>query len=433
MRYLNICLLSILLHSILNAQTTTTTYSEEQSIEEQKIINANSDFYANYEDVRRLWKFGYANFTNHALPITTFTQPRNFNLKGFEAGVEQRIATGISLGLNIRSNLYDANIQQLSSNADQSILSADFNSNLFNVEARWYFQKRKRIQQGLSGNNLSGAYLGLNGAVDNWTLSVNKFQLGEEILHNLDRVKGTNYQTFLAAGWQHQTNGLFYLNLRLGAGFVRSPIDLSTFTLGENGETQLTSTNKWKGVLDYQVSFGINLFGKREIRLPKDYTVLSYFEEGKQLWKIDLLNIVNGFSDKGIQGKIGLEYERKLGSTPFSINPLVEFHYDIPFSEKSPEHQFNFGTEFRYYYNLKRLMQKGWVGNSLFANYVATYVDHSSAYSRPRIGFQYGNQWRLFNKLYLDSKILFDAQTHSAEANGFFNRFGVQYKIGFAF
>lgn len=422
----------IFLHSILTAQIVTTTHSEEQEVDKQKLVDAYSCFFQTYEDVSRIWKFGYSNFTNRALPNTSLTLPRNKNIRNFQMGIEKRIATGISLGLNIQSSVED-NILQVPINDYESVLSADLNSSLINIETRWYFQKRKQIEQNLSGNNLSGVYLGLNGVVDLWYLSLDKIQLGEKDSRGLDSDLGINYQAFLAVGWQQLSKDGSFINFRLGAGILHTTNDLSTLTIEEEN-IQFTSSNKWKGFLDYQVTWGHTLWEKRNAHQPKDCAILEYFEEEKHLWKIDLLNVIDGLSDNGIQGNISLEYERKLGSSSFSINPLAEFYYHVPFSENSSEYQFNFGTEFRYYYNLKRLMQKGLTGNSLFANYLATYIYHSPSISnRPRIGIQYGSQQRLFKKLYVDLKILFDAQTHRAEDNSLFDRFALQYKVGFAF
>jgi len=431
MKKINLSILCIMLYSLLPAQEIVHTI-EVNTPEKQKLVNAYSCFFQTYDDVSRIWKTGYSNFTNHALPNTSLTPSKRVDFRDFYLGIEQRIATGISLGLNIQSD-FSNNILQVPNNDYESVLSAELNSSLYNIEARWYFQKRKQIQQNLSGNNLSGVYLGINGAVDVWNLSLDKFQLGEEVSRDLDRDIGINYQTFLAVGWQQLSKNGSFVNFRLGAGLLHTAKDLNTLNIEEEN-FQFTSINKWKGFLDYQVTWGFTIWEKRAPHEPKDCAILEYFESDNQLWKIDLFNVVDGLSDKGIEGKISLEYERKLGKSSFSINPLAEFYYHVPFSEKSLEHQFNFGTEFRYYYNLKRLMQKGLVGNSLFANYLATYVYHSpSISSRPRIGFQYGSQQRLFEKLYLDLKILFDAQTHRAEDNSLFDRFALQYKIGFAF
>lgn len=433
MRYTTICLLTIFLHPILTGQTVTTTYSEEQEVEKQKLVNAYSCFFNTYEDVSRIWKVGYTNFTNDAISNTSFTLPRKFNIKSIDIGMEQRIGTGISLGGYMRVSTNNS-FQQLPINDYQSILSADLNSSVFNVEARWYFQKREQIQQGLSGNNLSGIYLGLNGGVDIWTLEIKEFQSGEAVVSDFVSTTGTNYQTYLAIGWQQQVKHKGYINFRLGSGLKYSKKDLSSFNLGEDGTFSFTNTDNSKWFLDYQVTWGTTLGGKSKAFPSKDCTVLEYFEEDKQLWKFDVFNLIDGFSNKGMQGKLSLEYERKIGNTPFSINPLAELYYSIPFSENQKDHQFNFGTELRYYFSLKRQIQKGLTGNGLFASYVATHIYHAPETSnRPRIGLQIGGQTRLFKKLYFDGKVLFDTQTHSTEDNGLLDRLSLQYKIGFAF
>ena len=226
-----------------------------------------------------------------------------------------------------RSSVED-NILQVPINDYESVLSADLNSSLINIETRWYFQKRKQIEQNLSGNNLSGVYLGLNGVVDLWYLSLDKIQLGEKDSRGLDSDLGINYQAFLAVGWQQLSKDGSFINFRLGAGILHTTNDLSTLTIEEEN-IQFTSSNKWKGFLDYQVTWGHTLWEKRNAHQPKDCAILEYFEEEKHLWKINLLNVIDGLSDNGIQGNISLEYERKLGSSSFSINPLAEFYLSL--------------------------------------------------------------------------------------------------------
>ena len=144
-------------------------------------------------------------------------------------------------------------------------------------------------------------------------------------------------------------------------------------------------------------------------------------------------------SDKAIAGSISIEYERKLGKSPLSINPFLSLAYTVAFKEESMNSsQLMVGTNIRYYYNLKKRIRKGKTGDNLFANYVGARVAYLPKDAEELFygyGIMWGLQRRLFKNLYVDYQLGFLLQSNFKpipETQGSGSSFG-GLKIGLAF
>lgn len=284
------------------------------------------------------------------------------------------------------------------------------------------FQQKKHIRKGLSGDNFSGYYIGLKGEIDNWKLT--------NFNNNL-KIKGKNYNVFLVGGIQQQFGRNGFASIRLGAGKSWQDKDISSLSLDQNGAL-IPLAKRSNYFIDYRVSFGW-AFGSKSSYSPKDCSILQYYKEEKSMWKFDLYNIIQELSNQLVKGKLSVEYEQKIGNTPFSVNPVVELEYNFLFNNPYTFTQFHIGGELRYYYNLKKRIREGKTGNNLSANYVALALVPNQ-YSVV-LGPVWGIQRRLYGKMFLDFKLGYNAANHFKDnfdglgSGEFFSKF----KIGLAF
>jgi len=378
---------------------------EEQDEETQKLVNKYECFFRTMEDQNRLFKIGFSTFSRVQGIISNDFLASS---AGLEVGLEQRVATGYSFQFKSHISGYTFSHFLESPDLVEPILDL---SNIFTIrnslELRKYFGKKQQIHQGLSGNNLSGFYMGLQGEISNWTVSTIGI-VGEEVLYTFN---GQNKSLALTGGWQYQFGKKGFINFHILAGNNWQDQKLTLLRFDGDGQVQpLPAIQNW--FFDYRLSFGW-AFGRKKEYAPADCSIIQYFEEERSMWKFDLLNLLANISDKAIAGSASIEYERKIGNLPFSINPFVSATYTLAFDKESDSSvSFVTGSDFRYYYNLKN-------SDNLSYGY----------------GLMWGFQRRLFKSLYVDYQIGYQARTNfetapNSETLGDF--FG-QFKIGVAF
>ena len=413
MRYLTFFFLLFFFPSI-DAQNINNSI-EFSTHQKQKLVNRYSCFFKTMEDQKRLFRIGLSSYSRVPGIVSRDLQPISW---GVEIGVEQRIFKGFSINYSGRVNSISFFHLVDQSDLEEPIL--DF-SNLVSfrnsIGFKKYINKQKQIEQGLSGNNLSGFYIGVQGEINHWNLYLpGAFVIIDEewLIGNQFSVKGRNTNLILTGGWQQQfaKNGFINFNLNVGRTWQSKKLDLLRYD--ENDQLQpLPSAKKW--LVDYRLSFGW-AFGKKKSYNPTDCSILQYFEEEKYLWKFDLLNAVRHISDKAIAGSISVEFEQKLGNAPFSINPFLRLPYTLVFDKESTSFlSVVAGTEFRYYYNLKKRIRQGKTGNNLFANYFGTkleYITNTTDNLPYGYGIMWGLQRRLFNKVYFDWNIGYQRHTN---------------------
>ena len=412
----------------LQAQTTT-TFQEVGSLEKQKLVNKYSCFFKTMEDQNRFFKVGLTTFSNPIFDVIPFDF-HGTNINGLELGIEQKIKTGFSLNYNINLNT----IRVVNTNGESS---SDIKFNILEIlsvknaiEGRWYFSKKKNILKGLSGNNLSGFYIGLKGEIDNWRiLTVDSGRTRDELNTS---IKGRNINGIITTGWQQQFSKNGYIDFSIFGGKSWQSKDISTFTFDESGAlSPLSPRENW--FLDYRISLGF-AFGSKSNYDPKDCSILQYFDEEKSMLKIDLFNIFQTINTSGIGGKLSTEFEHKLGKSSFSLSLSSEIDYQVGFTTSQASTELSFGSELRYYYNLKKRIRKGKTGNNLSANYFGFYINRSiGEYGEWTNGPVWGMQRRLFKSLYTDFRIGYNDFFGDIADGLDSGEFTGNIKIGFAF
>ena len=414
----------------LQAQTIT-NFQEVGSPEKQKLVNKYSCFFKTMEDQNRLFKVGLTTSSNPIFDVIPFDF-YGTNIKGLELGIEQKIKTGFSLNYNINLNA----IRVINTNGE-AIFSSDLRLNILEIlsiknaiEGRWYFNKKKNILKDLSGNNLSGFYIGLKGEIDNWRiLTVDSGRTRDELNTS---VKGRNINGIITSGWQQQFSKNGYIDFSIFGGKSWQSKDIAAFTFEESGAlSPLSPRENW--FLDYRVSLGFT-FGSKSNYDPKDCSILQYFDEEKSMLKIDLFNIFQTISTYGIGGKLSTEFEQKLGKSSFSLSLSSEIDYQIGFKTSQAIADLSFGSELRYYYNLKKRIRKGKTGNNLSANYFGYYINRELGdYGEWTNGPVWGMQRRLFKNLYTDFKIGYNYFLEDIADGLDSDEFTAKIKVGFAF
>jgi hypothetical protein len=221
------------------------------------------------------------------------------------------------------------------------------------IAPRWYYQMRKKIKEGKSGNHLSGNYFSTGLVYQRNTVSA-------------------NWLTFFGEwGFQRRYLANGFLDFGLRAGYS-NPLDSGTegsFTLGSN--------------VNIGIAFAKDRQGLDDSRLCD---VFKCYEAERRLFKVNIFQLFNSiFIDdvQSIRSTIELGYEEKIGNSPFSIAA----HIAGTFSRSKNQdffrtRGFTLTTRIgpRYYYNLKRQIAKGNSGNGLSANYFALefITDHAS-------------------------------------------------------
>lgn len=423
---------------LLSAQESVNTV-EFNPPQEQKLVNKYSCFFKTMENQNRLFKIGINSSSNNLFNksySSNFNQVININ--SLELGFEQKIKTGISFtytsNLSLSSIIHEIKHPKLEVQGTQRFNEL---SNIFMVrnaiESRWYFNKRKKLQKGVSGNNLSGYYLGIKGEMDNWRkLGGYEGTINGVYLDQRDPIIGRNFNALITGGLQQQFGKNGYININLGAGRSWQSKDIGVLSYNEEG--QLNPFEKRKNwFIDYRVSYGW-AFGGKSSYAPKDCSILQFFEEEKRLFKVDLFNTLQRISNVGIGGTLYTEYEQKLGKSSFSLSLTSELNYHIDFQYSSIFLEFALGSELRYYYNLKKRIRKGKTGNNLSANYFGVSIKKElGEYGELVYSPMWGMQRKLFKNLYTDIKIGYN-NIHEDILDGLDSgEFTGTLKIGFAF
>lgn len=303
----------------------------------------------------------------------------------FKVGVEKRVIPSFTLNLGIDQSAYETQEVTLNRFGIQSSL-----------EARWYYRLNKRIKNNKVARNMSDNYIAL----------------GFGYTH-LFREKENNFVS-LYAKWGLQRRFLKHghadIGIKAGVGY----------TLNKNYSPFL--------VFNTFVDLGL-AFTKDRYKLDHEKLcpVLKCYEADKFIIKSNLSSLfsVSLFKyHKLIDIAPHIAFERKIGSSAFSINTELQavFSYSENYSESnnkyyvSTDWRVRLLLEGRWYYNLKRRVLKGKTGNGLSSNYIA--LGGSYSYNKPYLcrsgSFKHNvyiiTGWqRLFSKhLYFDISVGFE-------------------------
>ncbi len=312
-------------------------------------------------------------------------------LTSLNGAIEKRIAPSFTLDLHVEFGQYEILEGGGFVNGIQSSL-----------ETRWYYRLNKRVKNNKLARNMSDNYLSLGMAYTHIfeNSGYYSFETGEK----------ESYLLSLYAKWGLQRrfmkNGHADMGIKAGVGF----------TLKENNSSFL--------MFSTFVNLGL-AFTKDRYTLDREKLcpVLKCYDGDNFIIKSNLSSLfsISLFKyDKTIFIEPHIAFERKIGSTAFSINTelLSFFHdrnrYSIP--NQKNYHSRTWGStllfEGRWYYNLKHRIRVGKTGNGLSASYIA--MGGSYGYSEQKNGrpkftsslhFAVGWQ-RLFSKhMYFDIQI----------------------------
>ncbi|MCB2221791.1 MAG: hypothetical protein KQI35_15460 [Bacteroidetes bacterium] len=274
----------------------------------------------------------------------------------YKIGIEKRIASSFTLNLSIDQSIYE-NL------GEEGPISNGIKTSL---ESRWYYRLNRRVKENKVARNMSDNYFALG--VDYTRLFKNK---------DIDEY------------WQPENNN--YLTLFIKWGLQRRFLKHGHADVGiKLGATNPTNQSFSPTLLlGTYVDLGL-AFAKDSYKLNQEKLcpVLKCYESTKHLFKSDLSNLFGIGFDKNtfsfhVSPHIG--FERKIGHSPLSINTeingLYMFTKYLEHLSSDPEYlprRSNLDyisvealLETRYYYNLKRRINKGKTGNGLSADYLA--------------------------------------------------------------
>jgi len=405
MKHCYTILLFLLLSQLLNAQSNTAfqlSTEKASGFITPKVVDAKKHVLNLLQDEKSIFRFG---FESLSYPSNDEFR-RNLPIgNGIFANYEHRIDTGFSI--NFRLNYHRFSHTTLF----QKIYTFGIDYYVihrFSLEfaPRWYFLKKKEIQNGKSGNNLSGLYFGSTIGMQHWQRP-GSYRVTTPDGRNYDPYLKSNFQySTLNIGWQRRFNKQGFLHLQLGAGIRRNEaFDFPVELLSPDARAYFKQLPKWQSLMTYKVGLGIAL-GKAEDTLVSE-PILQYHQEDVTMWKLDLLPIFLGTGRNTLLSKINIGYERGIKRTSFSLNTnLTYLHYG---KQDYQYYDSYLGVQIspRFYYNLSKRQAV----NNLSANYfsirnqwdiIREYNFNDKKYS---FALLWGMQRRLFGKMFINYEL----------------------------
>ncbi len=247
---------------------------------------------------------------------------------------------------------------------DVPFVEWDQNTLKFDIEPRWYFNMKKRIDEKLSANNLSGNYLSAKFKINNRFNRV-EFNSAKYRKYSLDFGLGARI------GFQRRVFRRFYVDMSFGVDYIfgRNPGFLEGYV--EKPRNAIRYENFDSFQLTTGLTFGL-AWGKTSADYqPNRCDALKCFEEEYRLWKFDLISLAQ-IANNRFAGSLNVAYEMKIGQSTWSITPEVDLSYNLRFfdSEGNRSSKLTYlRLGLKKYYNLKRRIAKGKSGNNLSGDF----------------------------------------------------------------
>ena len=233
----------------------------------------------------------------------------------------------------------------------------------FGLQTRWYYDMAQRVREGLSANNFSGNYLGMETAYTTYGPGLS----GEEA-----RFASQQMTAALRWGFQRRLFRNGFMDVSFGLGTRRSS--------GFDPEV-LTQRTKWDFFANTQFSIGLALYTPKAEKREGGYCdALRCFREETRMLKIDLYNLVKIKDKNNLKGKASVAWERKIGQSPFSVELLgyVKARSEHTISDNYEYNYSGWGfgghIQPRFYYSLKKRIARGKSGNNLSGPYLALHT-----------------------------------------------------------
>lgn len=266
------------------------------------------------------------------------------------------------------------------------------------IETRWYYRQNKRMQNYQLARNMSDNYFALGFGYSQF---FNPYYDSPDLLHDK------------------------YLSLYTKWGLQRRFLKPGHADMGVTVGLMNALNGEFKPslVLNTYVEFGM-CFTKDKYK-PDPDKICPYvkcYEADRFAFKTNLSDLLNiGLYEyyKWINLSPHLAFERKIGSSPFSIN--TEIDASIGYSETVTDNHYydrywqaGMILEGRWYYNLKNRIRTGSSGNGLSANYMtiggSCYYIEDSRYDitgqiSPQLHIATGFQRLISNHMYFDLQL----------------------------
>lgn len=269
-------------------------------------------------------------------------------------------------------------------------------SSNFRLEGRWYYQMKKRVDQGKQQPNITGRYMSFRAEANPYEYNPALPVVVDKNMLSTFMLRATSTYSF-NWGWQFG-NGLDY---SFSAGIKqgnKATINNESYWINEKkstitGITPFITTNA-------QIAMGVYLpFRRRVSGNYCDFLQCNY--EVKQLFKVNLHNAF--YLDRYNQNaKLDVSYERKIGRSPFSVSSNIiagllnytiykptGLKVDTTFNEQGSitsimtrptyssdlqsffTYHFEIAEQFRYYIGMQKRIAQGKSASNLNGAYIA--------------------------------------------------------------
>ncbi len=431
----NICALFLLLwwSIALIGQTPDTTFisisQENAPLEKQRLMDSYDQMFSMMEPTRWLFALNFSALSGNGNDL-------------LRASAEVKLLPAISL-----HGSYGFGYGY--STSDPYTSSIKRAAHRYALQPRWYYAMPRRIRQGKSANNMSGNYIGLEAVYVR-----NNSNIGNT------PVVGDQRSVALRYGVQRRLFRYGFLDIGFGLGMLKE----------ERSAYQTPFKDDWHLFANSQIGLGLALARPKTTASSGGYCdVLRCFREERQMWKIDLYNLIriNSFDD--MRGKLSVGYERKLGTSSFSLEvegawskqySYVVYQEINPLQITTNTTLYDGTLQSRYYYSQKHRIAQGKSGNNLSGVYVGAQFrwleernqtegyqcgtagcfpnNVQSIYQNVGGGLAWGIQHRLFQHGFIDFQVIgsrvWVQSKHVYGLNDFTNNYSSQqFDLNFKF
>ncbi len=327
----------------LNGQTPDTTFisisQENASLEKQQLMDSYDQVFGTLEPTRWLFALNFSALSGNQDDL-------------LRASAEVKLTPAISL-----HGAYGFGYESIAASPYRSETTTV--SHRFAVEPRWYYAMPRRIRQGRGANNMSGNYIGLEGVFVRTNSNIGQLP-----------VVGEQRSFALRYGVQRRLFRYGFLDIGFGLGILKE----------ERSAWRTPFKDEWHIFANSQIGIGLALARPRTTAASGGYCdVLRCFREERQMWKIDLYNLIRINSLDDLKGQLSIAYERKLGTSPFSLQAQGEWSqahsytnylFASPYLTNNNTATYSGTLQSRYYYSQQQRIAKGKSGNNLSGVYV---------------------------------------------------------------
>jgi hypothetical protein len=418
LKHLFVIVLALFITSAFAQDSTKIIYSvEHDTLVKQRFIDRYENVFMTKVPTRHMFKVGISQYYQaRSYPLI---DDRVFNNSSLHLGYEFKFLPSFSLAL---SGHFPYPEDKLKSSLGNTVIDA---------QLRWFMGMNRRIKQGKAANNFSGNYMA--------------------VYYNLPGTYDMSPKIGLKLGFQRRF-------------FNRGFLDFAVAV--EQQGFQYGSFYEWS--VSTQASFGIAFGDWKGSKTGPLCDILLCDQQLSALWKIRLPELTLGYYLN--RGRLGIAYERKFRTSPFSLNVQFDLGMNRAFDFMRNRKELNVdryenlerrkmimvhSSEFfptlsvqpRYYFQQKRQKLTGKGGSGLSGVYAGIHSEYSyyigkhsfSLFTRENLvirkslikaGPLLGFQQRLFRHGYVDANASLNYQNQVLVPR---NNLGVKISIGIGF